>query len=357
MKQFPFSKMFLLPLVALMCFPAPVVHADDEEFKPGEQMPEYATNITWLKEIDDSTPELGSKAMVIEYWATWCAPCKYAIPHLTKLQNKYGAEELSIVGLTIPDDRQSEADIKKFVQRQGKRMDYWVGTFEDKKASDGMQALADLGILPMAVIVGKEGRIQFIGHPMDPAFDDILDLVVKGRYDFKSATKAKSHIDEIKRARSLKNWNQYYKLSDEVIEINPQTFYKYYLERFDVELMDRDNKAKAYADARKLMVDRTDDPQMLAWLSEHIATSPDIPDEKRDLDVALDIIKSARTAGGENDPMLMAMEAKIRMARGELEEAVKLQRRAYFIAPRSTKAQYKRDLQSYKSQMQRSTAE
>ncbi|MEE2908730.1 MAG: TlpA disulfide reductase family protein [Planctomycetota bacterium] len=346
----------LMGLMLVMCIAltATTLHAaDDGDLKLGEEMPEYTKGIDWLKKLEDTSPEIGSRPLVIEFWATWCGPCKAAIPHLTKLQNRYGAEQLSVIGLTVPDDRQSGADIKRFVQRQGSRMDYWVGTFGDKDTSEAMKAAGKAGFLPLVLIIGLEGRIQYIGHPMDPNFDRILDLVVKGRYDYKSAKKAKKHLDEIKRARRLKNWGQYYKLSQEVLEINPKTFYEIYLDHFDVELLERNNPEKAYAEAQKLVIERSDDPHMLAWLSEHIATNPDIPDDKRDLDVALEIVVAARQSGGESDPVLMAMEAKIRMTRGELEDAIRLQRRAYMAAPTGSKPNYKRDLQDYKSQFKR----
>ena len=346
----------LIGLILAMCYamPATTLQAEEGELELGNEMLEYTKGIDWLKKLEDAVPVLGNKPIVIEFWATWCGPCKAAIPHLTNLQEKYGAENLSIIGLTAPDDRQSESDIKRFVQRQGSRMDYWVATFGDKDASEAMEAAGKAGILPLAVIIGSEGRIQFIGHPMNTHFDKILELVVKGRYDYKSAQKAKRHLEEIKRARKLKNWTQYYKLSDEVLKINPKTFYEIYLNHFDVELLERNNSEKAYAEARKLMIERADDPQMLAWLSEHIATNPGIPDEKRDLDVALEIVEAARKSGGESDPMLMAMEAKIRMTRGEWENAIRLQRRAYMASPTGSKPNYKRDLQDYKSQYKRS---
>lgn len=346
----------LIGLILAMCYAmtATTLQAEEGEMELGNEMLEYTKGIDWLKKLEDAAPVIGSKTIVIEFWATWCGPCKVAIPHLTKLQEKYGIENLSIIGLTAPDDRQSESDIKRFVQRQGSRMDYWVATFGDKDASEAMEAAGKAGILPLAVIVGSEGRIQFIGHPMDTYFEKTLALVVKGRYDYKSAKKAKRHLEEIKRARKLKNWTQYYKLSDEVLKINPKTFYEIYLNHFDVELLERHNPEKAYAEARKLMIERVDDPQMLAWLSEHIATNPDIPEEKRDLDVALEIVEAARKSGGESDPMLMAMEAKIRMTRGEWENAIRLQRRAYMASPTGSKPHYKRDLQNYKSQFKRS---
>ena len=70
-------------------------------------------------------------------------------------------------------------------------------------------------------------------------FDEVLDKVVTGRYDAKTFERAKSRMDAIARARSLKNWDEYYRISGELFKMDPWLFANLHLEHFDVEFMDR----------------------------------------------------------------------------------------------------------------------
>ncbi len=55
---------------------------------------------------------------VIDFWATWCGPCKESIPHLTELQKKYG-NKVRIVGVSVWEPR--EKDVEPFVKEWGTR--------------------------------------------------------------------------------------------------------------------------------------------------------------------------------------------------------------------------------------------
>ena len=344
-------KMKLAFLVANACVAfggTSTAFAQKKKHKVGDEAPSKdISGVTVVKEFGNPA-EIAGKPMVVEFWATWCGPCKMSIPHLTTLQKKYGTDRLNIIGVTNPDKAQDMAKIERFVKKEGPRMGYWVVADEGEMARDWMKAAGQNGI-PCAFIVCNRGKIQFIGNPLDRKFDDILDKVVRGRYDHVSMEKAKNHLAEIERARKMSNWDQYYTLSDKVIEIDPVVFYGLHMDRFDVELMDRNNSQKAYQDAMALAINRQDDPELLSWMAEHIALSPSVPDDKRDLDVALMLVQSARKAGGSKDTALMVSEAKIRMARGEIGEAVKLQRKASWSAPEARKDEYKRLYQEYKS--------
>ncbi|MEK7713866.1 MAG: TlpA disulfide reductase family protein, partial [candidate division NC10 bacterium] len=57
---------------------------------------------------------------VVEFWATWCGPCRTSIPHLTELQKKYKDKGLVIVGITDED----KTTVSNFVEKMGEKMDY-----------------------------------------------------------------------------------------------------------------------------------------------------------------------------------------------------------------------------------------
>ncbi len=117
----------------------------------------------WIKgdavNLDDAK---GQKIVVVEFWATWCGPCKASIPHLTELAHKFADRGVVFVGVSAED----AAKVRPFVDKMGAKMDYTVAIDKDRQTSAGyMQAYGQKGI-PCAFIVDREGRVAWVGHPM-----------------------------------------------------------------------------------------------------------------------------------------------------------------------------------------------
>jgi thiol-disulfide isomerase/thioredoxin len=93
------------------------------------------------------------KSMIVNFWATWCAPCRREIPLLRELQQKHGAEGFQIVGVAV-DIRE---DVVKFAQEIG--IDYPVLVGEQ----DGLDAVNKFGQgsigFPFTVFTDNQGRI------------------------------------------------------------------------------------------------------------------------------------------------------------------------------------------------------
>lgn len=56
------------------------------------------------------------RPLVLDFWATWCGPCRVEIPHLLEFAEQYRAQNLSIVGLTIEDPTEKLAAVRQFVK-------------------------------------------------------------------------------------------------------------------------------------------------------------------------------------------------------------------------------------------------
>ncbi len=333
-------------LLCLFCSPA---HAQrGQSLKVGDAAPGLSI-AEWVKHAKghpegDVSFEEGT-TYVVEFWATWCTPCRKSIPHLTEIQNKWEPDELRIIGVTT-----EESDVvKRFVKKQGRRMNYSVAIDKRNGTSRAWSRAAGMNGIPHAFIVGPEGKVQFIGHPLDPEFEEILEEVMGGRYNRKLMMQAQSHIDGIEDARELKNWSQYELLTQNLIERDPRVFYNYILDRFEVFLLKQEDAPKAYAYAQEVIETYPDDPELLGWLAEKIAAAPNIPDAKRDLDIALEAAKIARTNSDPDDPRFLAFEASVRFRRGEVTEAVDLQERAFFMASPRRKARFEPMLREYRS--------
>jgi len=77
-----------------------------------------------------------SITLVLEFWATWCPPCRASIPHLTELAHKYKSAGVEFVGIT---NEPNETMIKQFVTRMGAQMDYTVAIDSVGKVTEGLQ--------------------------------------------------------------------------------------------------------------------------------------------------------------------------------------------------------------------------
>ncbi len=139
------------------------------------------------------------KLYVVEFWATWCGPCKTSIPHLTELQKKH--PEITFIGVSISEPDQKK--VKPFVNEMGDKMAYRVAIDsvpDDAKGGEGamaktwMQAASQDGI-PAAFVINKEGKIAWIGHPM--SMDDPLEQIAAGSWDLKVAAENQKKLPKL----------------------------------------------------------------------------------------------------------------------------------------------------------------
>lgn len=124
----------------------------------------------------------GKQVVVVEFWATWCPPCRTSIPHLTAMQKQF--KDVVFIGVS---DEES-ATVKKFVTKQGDQMDYTVAIDDERKTSAGYMEAFGVNGIPHAFIVDKEGRIVWHGHPM-AGLDKAVEEVLAGKLDLTKAKK------------------------------------------------------------------------------------------------------------------------------------------------------------------------
>ena len=93
------------------------------------------------------------KVMVIDFWATWCPPCRKEIPGLIALYDAYKAKGLLVLGVSMDD---STSDIKKFAKKMGMNYPILIGNGHD----DLEPAFGPLP-LPNAFVISREGKICF----------------------------------------------------------------------------------------------------------------------------------------------------------------------------------------------------
>jgi len=107
-----------------------------------------------LESLDGKTVSLSEfkgKAVLVNFWATWCGPCKIETPWLVELQNQYGSQGLQIVGVAMDDSGKDE--IARFAKEMGMNYPVLLGKEAVGEAYGGVPAL------PESFFVGRDGKI------------------------------------------------------------------------------------------------------------------------------------------------------------------------------------------------------
>ena len=108
-----------------------------------------------FRDINGKTIRLSDfkgKVVLLNFWATWCVPCRAEIPDLVKLQRRYRARGLRIVGVTYPPERRSE--VRSFMRELKISYPLVIGSKKTK------QSFTSSGTLPLTVIIDRQRRVR-----------------------------------------------------------------------------------------------------------------------------------------------------------------------------------------------------
>jgi len=140
-----------------------LAHRHGSEARPAEALDVSRFDFA-LKDIDGQTrrvSEWDGKVLVINFWATWCAPCREEIPEFVRLQREFAAEGVQFLGVAV--DR-LEA-VRRFVSAVPVNYPVLIG---DEDGNISRRYGNDLGALPFTVVVDRAGRIAATRHGIFP---------------------------------------------------------------------------------------------------------------------------------------------------------------------------------------------
>lgn len=296
----------------------------------GDAAPAFSIE-SWVKGEPFTGFEKG-RVYVVEFWATWCLPCRESMPHLTKVQEQF-KDRVTVVGITSSESNGLE-DVVPFVEKNSEVMGYTVAWDNNGKTDAAWRKAAGQTSIPSAFIVDGDGKIAWVGHPMYPAgeMDEVLAKVVAGGFDvLAAADRERAGFEMLHRAQVL--WSEgEQRLALEVlgglVDLNAKRYSSAAMQKLQGLLLQLDDAEAGYAWANQLIDGHyNDNPGVLTEIAWTIVEAPGL--ETRDLDVAMRAATRAEELSGGTSAASLDTLARVHFAKGNFAEAYELQSRAF----------------------------
>lgn len=107
-----------------------------------------------VKTVDGRTVRLAdmkNRPVILDFWATWCAPCRASMPHLNDVSARYAKQGLAVVGMSV--DESGPAPVKRFATQLGVR--FTVAMAND----DVLDAYGPIRVIPTTFFINRKGEI------------------------------------------------------------------------------------------------------------------------------------------------------------------------------------------------------
>jgi peroxiredoxin len=120
------------------------------------------------KAIDLS--QFKGQVVMINFWATWCGPCRVEMPHLARLYDKYRGSGFTVLAVNIDEDPYKAASLAKQLG-----MRFPVLLDKEKKVS----RLYDLSTMPSTILVDREGRVRYVHRGYRDGYEETYDRQIR----------------------------------------------------------------------------------------------------------------------------------------------------------------------------------
>jgi len=114
--------------------------------------------------------EQRGQVVMVNFWATWCAPCRKEMPHLNRLFEKYRSAGFVLLGVNVDDDGRKAVEV---AAKLGVKFPVLLDA--EKKAS----RLYDLNAMPSTVLIDRDGRVRYVHRGYLDGYEDTYDKQIR----------------------------------------------------------------------------------------------------------------------------------------------------------------------------------
>jgi len=124
--------------------------------------------------LEGKLPTVSDRVVLVDFWASWCAPCKASFPALVQLQAWYAQRGVVVLGVSVDED---ENDYAAFLKKQAPSFSVV------RDAAHKLVAMVQVPVMPTTYVIGKDGRIRAIlsgyhGKETDKALRAVLNATL-----------------------------------------------------------------------------------------------------------------------------------------------------------------------------------
>ena len=114
--------------------------------------------------------EQRGRVVLVNFWATWCGPCRQEMPHLSRLYDKYRASGFVLLGVNVDDDARKATEL---ASKLGVTFPVLLDT--DKTVS----RLYDMSAMPATVVIDRDGRVRYIHRGYRDGYEATYDQQIR----------------------------------------------------------------------------------------------------------------------------------------------------------------------------------
>ena len=117
--------------------------------------------------------DLKKRPVIVDFWATWCGPCRASMPHLSTMQSRYGKQGLAVIGMSV--DENGPQGVKKFAQQLNVKFTLAMANDEI------LDAYGPIRSIPTTFFIARNGNIvrRVVGYIDGETMEDYVREIVE----------------------------------------------------------------------------------------------------------------------------------------------------------------------------------